>query len=124
MIDRLIDFNLHSISSIEFILDKIIGDPACSGLSVIIWAAILKAFTTPVYENAIRYPLLLRKTVQDLTEIKLQTSESIEAFVNAEDGQIAEVLQQYQKQGKVDPDKAFLYPLVNGFLIDLPIFFI
>lgn len=81
------------VSSVEFLLDKIIGDPAgCAGLSIVLWAALLKVLTTPVYENAVRYPLLLRKTVQDLTEIKLETSESIEAFVNAEDSQIAEIL--------------------------------
>ena len=33
-------------------------------------------------------------------------------------------MDEFEKEGAINPDMAFLYPIINGWLIDLPIFYI
>lgn len=33
-------------------------------------------------------------------------------------------MDEFEKEGTINPDMAFLYPIINGWLIDLPIFYI
>jgi len=39
-----------------------------AGLAIVLWAAFLKVVTTPLYYNALKYPLQMRKNVLDVTE--------------------------------------------------------
>ena len=43
-----------------------------AGLSIIIWAAVLKVLTTPMFENSLKYPAQMEKAVQDVIEAQLK----------------------------------------------------